>query len=626
MVRLAGGAALLVLWAAGCGKSAPGGARGTDGAAADAARAPDAGGAVDARRPADASARDGARSDGAQADAGARRDASAPDASAPDGGAVAWDPGVWPMFGHDVRRTGRARVTGPQRYTPGAAGNWTYVAHSAASINMQAVVTAQGAYFGSWGILRRAPATSPDTWIKADGKYFGLGLATGSELFSPFDPAPVAACYRYAPRTPLARDQMWCGSAPWVVTFYNGTIEGTALVDPASGVHYVGRGDGALYAVEPASGRVLWRFATFNPADRADPDGGGEIIGGPVMDARRNLYFATWGAPTDSGGGPLYETHAVYAVDAAGQLVWRYPAAAPRLTDPLLAAPALSPDGRTLYVATWFSDATRPGRLLALDLTAPAGATDAERLRWELVLRNPARAGMPAMWARHLSVGADGTVYVGAAEAVPLASAAAILAVRDEGRSARLVWSPAVVEPHGWSGGAGQMVQGIALWEEGGVTRRIYAATSHTKNVNGTGGALFLLDPQSGRVLATFDPAMLPTPGVGGMTAPTLGDDETVYVGIRGRHDLVLGPEVTTSQWRDGAMYAVKLDASGARFEVRWSRPVEGQLDWAHPALGPDGALYFGSSDRFSPLDQATFYSLSEEPPRHSPRFYAVRE
>ncbi len=571
--------------------------------------------------------------DAALADAGAGADAGdggGDGAVSPDAGTLlmpVWDPTrlAWPMFAQNPRRTGRSPWNGPRAATTHAL--WTYTATGGSSINIQPVVSEDGAYFATWGVSRRMAMTDPATsWLKFDGAYYGLhlddrGSPAAQRLYAPLDPRPLPYCYVYAPHPHQTRDDV-CMASNLLVTFGNGTIEGTALIDPDTRVHYVGRGDGRLYAINPG-GTLRWTYDTFNPEEPADPDGGGEIIGGPVMGPGKRLYFGTFGVPwPGTASNPAYETHAVYALTSDGQLAWRYPRATARLDNPIAAAPALSADGRTLYVATYFEDGSRPGRLMALDLTRPDGASDAERLRWELALDNPARVGAPRLWVRHLSVGIDGVIYLGCGEAKVGGSAPAVVAVRDEGSRGRVAW---LAEPQDFATSMATIVQGLALWEDAGAVVRIYVATAHLRDANGTGGRLYVLDPATGATQASFDPETATPAGLGGLTSPTLGNDETVYVGIRGRHDNLAQPNL--GQWRRGRMYALRRNAAGTGFDVSWSFEAQGLLDWSHPAIGANGLLYFGDTDQFSPfLDQNTFFAPGAATPRHDPHFYALGE
>ncbi|MBI3963322.1 MAG: PQQ-like beta-propeller repeat protein, partial [Deinococcus sp.] len=337
-----------------------------------------------------------------------------------------------------------------------------------------------------------------------------------------------------------------------------------------------------------------------------------------VMGRGKILYFGTTGTPWPSQpNDPAYETHAVYAIDTAGNLIWRYPSQLARLDNFIMSPPALSPDGKTLYLGTLAGDTSEPGKLIALDLTQPPGASDGERLKWELELRNPDRPLHPAIWFRLLAVGLDGRIYIAGAQAQLLGAAPVLLAVEDQGDQGAFVWDPAVVEPQGYPSNTGQFAGGLALWEHGGQVERIYFTTTHQRTANGVGGALFAIDPDDGSVLDEFDPAMLPSPGIGGMTAPTIGSNGTVYVGIRGKHPTAIMPAV------NGHMYAVTF-TPGTGFAVLWDFEVAGQLDWVPPAIGANGGLYFGSSDAFQPLFIIQYFDLSEIPPNTSPRFYAI--
>ena len=494
-------------------------------------------------------------------------------------------------------------------------------------INLQAVADDRGVYFGTWGVLRRDPTQTCDAWKKSDGRYYGLALekqasSAAQELWAPLEPSHTPTGYLWPGRPKLGRDIFWCGLGnEFLVSFYNGTVEGTPVIDPIDRTHYVGRGDGSLYAIDAVRGTVVWRFETFNPEHPGDPDGGGEVIGGPVMDPGGSLYIATVAAPwPGTPDDPAYETNAVYAVDRDGQLQWRYPSTDASLENWLLAAPALSPDATTLYVGTWAGDATRPGRLLALDLTAPPSASDAERLRWDLELVNAARAATPSVWVRSLSVGPEGRIWLAGAEAQFLGSAPVVASVTEAGRFA---WDPAFVELDGFPSTDAQFTAGLALWEAGGVCERVWASTSLLRGVFGTqeGGTLSVLDAVTGEILERFDPRDLPLPGTGGMTAPTLDNEEVCYVGVRGQHHPG-DPE----QFVDGKMYALQFDANTGSIEVLWQRPVDGNLDWVPPVIGANGGLYFGSSDRAPILEDATWYGLSEQPANRDPVFSAVFE
>jgi outer membrane protein assembly factor BamB len=512
-----------------------------------------------------------------------------------------WDPKVypWPMWAQNPRRTGQSPHAGPRKI----GRHWTYVATGGCAINFQPVLASEGVYFGTWGLLRREEKQTPDQWDKMDGKYYGLSPKDGRPLFEPLRPAHVPVGYKHPGRARLPRDRQWTGAqGEWLVSFYNGTIEGVTCIDPDDGTHYVGRGDGALFAIDPRAGKVKWVFRTFNPMDPADHDGGGEIIGGPVLGPKKIIYFGTVGMPFPDEAG--YETNAVYAVDSSGKLVWRFPSKEARLDNWVYTPPALSPDGRTLYFATYGGDLAICGKLYALDLQAP----EDKRMKWVMELRNEARPLKPNIHVRWIAVGPDGRVFCGGHALHFGGSAPVVFAVEDRGSSGAYAWNPAVVEPQGWPSKKGRTAGGLAIAESDGKARTLFFTTAFVGRVNGDGGALFALDPATGGILAEFEPG-----GPGGLTAPTLGSDGVVYFGLRGRSPP--GPAA------DGRVYAVELTD---KFKTLWEQAVEGQIDWSAPTIG-HGALYLGTAAPFG-LAQALFHKPSEVPRDTSPRFYGLFE
>lgn len=368
-------------------------------------------------------------------------------------------------------------------------------------------------------VMRREAGETPDRWDKMDGRYYGLGF-DGRELFAPLLPATTPVGYRFASRARLPHDAAGCGrDNDFLVSHYDGTIEGAGCVDPADGTYYVGRGDGRLHPIDAERGVVKWAFTRFNPERPDDPDGDDGIVGDPLL-RDGVIYFGTLGAPWPGNAtDPAHETRAVYAVDRAGKLVWRYPSKKARLDNWVVTPPAFSPDGKTLYVGTFGGDKAVPGCLIATD---PAHGD----VRWKLVLRNDARPGKPAVYVRLLAVGPDGRIYGSGCQAQFLGASPVVFAVEPRGR---LAW---IAEPQDYPSRRGQFCGGIALHEKNGAVRSVLASTTHLRNLNGEGGALYALDPATGRVAAEFAPFS----GVGGMTAPVVDAAGSVYVGIRGKH------------------------------------------------------------------------------------------
>ena len=182
-------------------------------------------------------------------------------------------------------------------------------------------------------------------------------------------------------------------------------------------------------------------------------------------------------------------------------------------------------------------------------------------------------------------------------------------------------WSPAFAEPQGYPVTAdqqGSLTAGLALLESGGKVETLFATTSHLRERNAVGGVLVAIDPDSGAIEATFDPSTLPSPGIGGMTAPILDADGVVYVGIRGKHPGVVDLGV------DAHVYAVKLASPSAFAAPIWDYTVNAQLDWAPPVIGANGGLYFGSTAEVQIGAYIQWLDMTSIAPNTSPNFYAV--
>ncbi|MCZ7646281.1 MAG: PQQ-like beta-propeller repeat protein [Planctomycetota bacterium] len=500
----------------------------------------------------------------------------------------------WPMRSHDARRTGRAGVAGPRK----AGRVWRYTAQDGNAINMEPAAAPGGVFFGTWGLTRRhGPA--PSDWDKFDGKLFGLDLSEGKERFPPLRPAATPYAYVYAGRAPGPQDAP--AGAGRHLNWYNGTVEGTPLVDPRDGTLYVGRGDGKLYAIDPRRGKVTWSFTTFDPARPDDPEGGGEVVGGALLTPAGAIVFATFAAPHRPDPPKLvrHETNAVYAIDRKGKLLWRYPKQG-TLEQVCSAPTALSVDGARVYAATALPDNKHACELLALD--ASSG-----KLAWKLEWMDRG--------VHDLAVGADGTIFCAGMRQRLVFPAPAVWAIEDAGASGKERWGPTEPDPgqegSHWAGG-------LALFEDGGAVKQVFASTTSARMANSKGGRLHRLDPATGAVNASWDPKQAEPSCVGGLTDVTLDRDGVVYVGARGRLPMLGQPVV------NGRMYALRVQ--GAAFEVLWSLEVQDQLDWASPALGPDGGLFFGSSAAIHALAHVLPHAPDEDVPNADPIFYGVHE
>jgi outer membrane protein assembly factor BamB len=463
----------------------------------------------------------------------------------------------WPTEAHDQRRTGQSGVRGPQ--FPAAVE--TVFVLDAHNLNMPPTVTAAGrALVGSWGVVRSGGSWDPFAWTKSDGKLYALDPSLQPAWAAPFAGEPVPYCYSYDGRP----QNCWGGVG--TANGYNGTVEGTASLSADESVAYVGRGDGKLYAVEVATGAQLWAFPTRNPLDAEDPEGGGEVVAGPLVGLDGTVYIATV-----DGYGP--ETNAVYAVSPDGHERWRFPPDSASWPSIFLAAPALSPDGTTLYVASAWPRGLSPAEptaVLAFDVAAPTGDGE-QRLRWAYT---PRLAGLP-LWTSQLAVGSDGTLYLGGAVPVFGGTLAVALALRDLGGAGV---EPAWPLPRVLDGDEAQLVTGLALREESGVTTRVYAAAGSLYDAAERryprGGRLHALDPATGADLwpQPFDPEA--HGGAGSLGGLALDADGVIYTGVSGE---VAG----------GRVLAIDPDAT-----LRWQLPLAGLLEWGHPVLGPGGELW----------------------------------
>ena len=389
------------------------------------------------------------------------------------------------------------------------------------------------------------------------------------------------------------------------MNWYDGTVEGQPAYDAGRGVLYVGRSDGKLYAIDENTGEIRWRYVTFNPDDPDDPDGGGEIVTAPLFTDDGTVYFGTWG----EGG---YETNAFYAVNPNGSLRWRWPAD-DSIPHRFYASPALSADGRTVYAST-FTDGgdNNPSSLYAFHHACGA-LRAASPLRWEMELSHAASS----MFTTTLAVGSDGTVYVGGYISRGFGTVPVLAAIRDNGpnRPPEYVWETSWVE---LENGA-QFIHGIGLREESGHTTRLYITTANLGTVIFNGkeeGELYAVDPTSGIMLAEYDPSDATPQAVGSLTSPAIGANGVVYVGVRGR----FGNSAV-----NGHVQAVAYDEQERRFSLLWDHDVDGHIEWNHPAIGPDGGLYIGSTTNEFTGTPLQVFDSDEVPDGFACTFYVLR-
>lgn len=518
----------------------------------------------------------------------------------------------WPTKGHDSRRTAQSEVNGPA--APAIVVRREIA--NGASINIAATVDGSGtAYFGTWGVITSHGEDDRSRWDKADGQVYAWQpvFTPPPHFFQRWGPGsmdPVPYCYDfedgwnilYCPQ-PLGGDLSW----------WNGTVEGTAVLSPDERTLYVGRGDGKVYALESATGTRRWTFHTCNDvADcnlpTTDPEAGGEIVAGLLLRGADELYLGTWAA---EGSG--HESNAFYRLDAAdGSLDWRYPLSG-TLPGVALAAPALSPDGETIYTATW-CEPDCPGSLYAF---APDGS-----LRWPPVeLWGEGEPPIPiSAWT--MAVSSDGTVFVGGRMGNDCDSAM-VVAYHPNGTRR---WGPVRLPAAPLSLPCANIVGGLALREVEGQTTRIYATTNLVALISpvGTpaGGRLFALDPATGGQpwgSPFFAPDAPPVSGIGNALYPAVSADGVIYFGSSGAYR---ADSLAYRVDRPGKVLAVSEEGS-----LLWQVQVEGILAWSHPVIGPDGTLFVGEmKDRLvdlalRPVEDPIFADYDFDP-----ALYAIRD
>lgn len=212
-----------------------------------------------------------------------------------------------PMFRSDPAHTGVCATAGPRQLkgvkwtfptagpvvsSPVVAGGVVYVGSDDA--HLYAVDRATGALkwkFATGNLVRSTPAVANGVvyFGSYDGFFYALDAATGALRWK-FETAgerkfEARGLHGYQPRTQIIPD------------FWDLWLSSPAVVD---GIVYFGSGDGNCYALDAASGRVKWKFATQ-----------GVVHSSPaVVDG--TVYFGSW------------DTY-LYAVDAAtGREQWKF--------------------------------------------------------------------------------------------------------------------------------------------------------------------------------------------------------------------------------------------------------------------------------------------------------------
>jgi len=189
----------------------------------------------------------------------------------------------------------------------------------------------------------------------------------GADGLYAVDPATGRRLWKFAHPQYPARE---CYSSP--VIGVDGTI-------------YVPLGEDQLYAVDP-DGRQRWMFAFTNDWEMS--------FTSPAIDANGVIYLGAEGKWQGA-----IASH-VYAINPDGSQRWKYPVQDYRF---VRASPSVGPGGR-IYIATKSGESGEPAKLLAL-------APDGQKI-WEYTLDRVHTT--PDDVYSSPSIGADGLVYFGA--------------------------------------------------------------------------------------------------------------------------------------------------------------------------------------------------------------------
>ena len=438
-------------------------------------------------------------------------------------------------------------------------------------------------------------STDRSRWSKGDGKIYGLSWDL-TELWSPLDPGVVPWCYEYDDRD---LNRLEC-PGPGVWNGYNGTVEGAGAIGPDN-VIYFGRGDGAVYGVDMDSGEVVWRFDTYNPLDRDDPEGGGEVIT-PILYHDGMVYFATVAPPNIPH--VAWETNAIYgvALDSPEDHHWRYPPDERTLDgEEFLAAPALSPDGETVYFGSMHAivaDTTMPANLYAFETEVDWEEPDP--FLWRKPTHDPAHTNSTILVDR-LLVGSNGDLYLGGTRLLTTESPytnprAVALRLDADGEPS---WNAAVELPAPF---AGHLVQGLSLREQEGEPPVLYVGQGYNNHL---GGAMHALEGETGEVSWSWRAGEHEVAGA--FNDASIGANGNLYFGVRGT--------VANGGW------IIALDPDGN--ELWRFRQDQGAIDWSPPTIGRNGSLYWG--DRALELVPYAVYAPGECPEQDArPRLWAI--
>jgi outer membrane protein assembly factor BamB len=294
---------------------------------------------------------------------------------------------AWPMFGHDLKHTGRSTYNGPTNPTL----KWTYNMVSAV-ISSPSIGEDGTIYVGSMN--KKFYALNPSGTLK-------WTYVTGDSIgrTSPAIDKDGNIYFGSNDKNIYALDSE--GKLKW--TYTTGDIVISSPAFGKFGTIYIGSHDKKLYAINP-DGSLDWSFET-----------NGEIYSGPTVGAGGVIYVTShqkkvysisnsgslnWTYNTESyisssasigTDGTIYvgsNDHKLYSLDDSGSLNWTYTAG-----DLITTNPAIGADG-TIYVGSYDNKLHAVNSDGTLHWTYTAG---------DFIQSSPA-------------IGADGTIYFGCAD------------------------------------------------------------------------------------------------------------------------------------------------------------------------------------------------------------------